>query len=207
MIYNGVRSSVDDDSGFRHDYDWKNRTAGRPYFMTLGSIHPRKNLKTVLDAFAVFKKNNQDTRLLVVGRMAWKTSDIRRAYENHPNKEQIVFTGYLGDREMFDALQGSRALIYISLFEGFGLPIVEAMSKGVPVITSNRSSMKEIAGNAALLVNPEEPKEVAKAMAELDINDTLRASLINLGKQRATLFSWHQSTAETWNVMHALSSP
>lgn len=200
VIYNGVRSLLPQSRP--PIKSWQSQLNGRPYFIVLGSIHPRKNLTNVLRAFGVFKSESQsEACLLIVGRMAWKTSDIKKIFESHLYREDIIFTGYLEDGEMFLALEESLALVYVSLFEGFGLPLVEAMAKGVAVITSNRSSMSEIVNGAGLLVDPESPEDIAGAMSRIIHDGPLRSQLIKAGIQRSNRFNWDQAAEETWIVM------
>ncbi|MCB0685463.1 MAG: glycosyltransferase family 4 protein [Saprospiraceae bacterium] len=204
VIYNGVRVPE-----IQPDYPSNpenHLVPDQPYFMTLGSIHPRKNLISVLDAFRIFKDSDAaQTNLVIVGRMAWKTGEIQNRYETHPYKKNIIFTGYLPDHEMMGILKKSKALIYISLFEGFGLPIIEAMAAGVPVLTSNISSMPEIAGDAALLVDPTATKKIAENLQDLIFDESLRLQLIKKGQQRAKLFSWDEASRQIWKLIDSLS--
>lgn len=204
FIYNGIRpTSFKNISSNSARSNWS--LLNRPYFMTLGSIHPRKNLLSVLSAFQIFKEDDHvDTYLIIVGRMAWKTGSIRNVLENHPNKEQIVLTGYLSDQEVFSLLQKSIALLYVSLFEGFGLPILEAMSLGVPVITSDRSSMQEIAHDAAMLVDPESPEDIALGMKKLATDKKLKVGLVSKGYDRIKKFDWQKAADEIWTVIDTI---
>ena len=174
--------------------------------MALGSVHPRKNITGILSAFEEFKRSDpQNTCLLIVGRMAWKTGEIRKAYRTHPFRDAIIFSGYLPDAIMFQALMRSLALIYVSFFEGFGLPIVEAMSLGVPVITSNRSSMPEIAGEAALLADPDNSKDIAAAMKRIAEDPDLRTALIEAGVRRAGRYCWEETARALGRIIETLS--
>jgi glycosyltransferase involved in cell wall biosynthesis len=203
-IHNGIRRPIRNQADLP-SVSWQNPCEERPYFMTIGSIHPRKNTAGVLHAFNLFKQKNQsNTCLLIVGRRAWMTSEIDSIYQTHPFKESIFFTGYLADEHMFEALKNCLALIYVSFFEGFGLPLVEAMAKGVPVITSNRSSMIEVAEKAGLLVDPEDSNDIAVAMYQLANDSTLRSKLISQGYARAKHFSWDIAAAETWKIIEQI---
>jgi len=201
-IYNGVRSAATNLSAKPLD---RSLSLSDPYFITISSIHPRKNVGGLLDGFAEFKVHDQQsTKLVIVGRMAWKTSDVYQKYQQHPYKKDIILTGYLSDGEMFDLLRRSVALIYVSLFEGFGLPIVEAMHNGVPVITSNRSSMQEISGDAALLVDPESPKEISTAMRRVLDEPDLQSYLIERGHNRSKIFKWSNAVKALRQIIQDL---
>lgn len=200
VIYNGVRSA--NKIGKNTSRKWRIALEDRPYFIVLGSIHPRKNLSNVLRAFTHFKNEvSDDTCLLIVGRMAWKTTQIKALFEKHPYRDSILFTGYLDDLEMFKAMKGSLGLVYVSLFEGFGLPLVEAMANGIPIITSDRSSMPEIVGKAGLLVNPDQPQSIAQGMVRVRFEKQLTSDLIEKGLTRAQFFSWDRAAEETWKLM------
>ncbi len=205
VVYNGVRSAVPSAVPGAPS-KWEVKLDGRPYFMALGSVHPRKNITGILSAFEEFKRSDpQNTCLLIVGRMAWKTGEIRKAYRTHPFRDAIIFSGYLPDAIMFQALMRSLALIYVSFFEGFGLPIVEAMSLGVPVITSNRSSMPEIAGEAALLADPDNSKDIAAAMKRIAEDPDLRTALIEAGVRRAGRYCWEETARALGRIIETLS--
>ncbi|MBR9922388.1 MAG: glycosyltransferase family 4 protein [Bacteroidetes bacterium] len=168
---------------------------GKPYFFYIGAIHPRKNLERLLLAFNAFKaKSQSDTKLLIAGRFAWKSEGVRRAYENSPFKEDIVLLGYVEAGALSDLLGGCRALTYVSLFEGFGVPILEAMWAEVPVISSTVSSMPEVCGEAGLLVDPTKVEEIAQAMQEVDSDSALRERLVEKGRIQRDKFSWEKAT-------------
>ena len=200
VVYNGVRDFTDTESVTNGSSEEAN------YFMTLGAIHPRKNISTLLLAFDRFKtKTNNNIKLKVVGRMAWKVDDIQKTLQQMKHQKDVEFTGFVDDSLMIKQLRGSIGLIYISLFEGFGLPVVEAMKLGVPVITSNRSSMKEVAEGAALLVNPLDPDAVANAMVKLSENSALARRLRNQGYDRSSQFSWDQTALEIYRLMREVA--
>jgi len=168
-------------------------TGGAPYFVYVGSLHPRKNVDTLIEAFNIFKsEGDHEHKLVIYGRSAWKTSAIKNAYDTSKYKSDIVFNS--GDSiSVSEVLSASLALCYISLFEGFGIPILEAFECEVPVITSDVSSMPEVAGNAALLVDPKNKNMISRAMFKLVDSPALRKSLILKGKARVVDYSWEQS--------------
>jgi len=174
-------------------------TDGQPYFFYLGAVHPRKNIARLIRAFDQFKQaTGAPVKLLIGGRLAWQTGDIREAYEASPYRSDIQLLGYVAEQELPELLGSALALTYVSLFEGFGLPILEALHAEVPVITSDRSSMPEVAGAAALLVDPESVDSIAQAMQGIWIEPALRQNLIATGRVQREKYSW----AETIRVVY-----
>ena len=164
---------------------------GQDYFFYVGAVHPRKNLVRLIQAFNLFKKQTDTTvKLLIGGRMAWQTGDIHTAYQSADCREDITFLGYLPEEDLPKVLSASLALTYVSLFEGFGLPILEAMYAETAVICSNTSSMPEVAAEAAILVDPYQPQEVADAMQKIWRQPALRQILIEKGKEQRQQFNW-----------------
>lgn len=173
--------------------DDNNKTINHPYFIYVGSLHPRKNIINLIDAFNAFNANiNKDYKLVLAGRLAWKSDDIKHKIEASPD---VIFLGTISEQTKNRLISESQALVYISVFEGFGIPIIEAMSLGVPVITSSVTSMPEVAGDAALLVDPFDITSIAAAMANLANNGTLKSDLIRKGHERYQYFSWEKSAS------------
>lgn len=167
-------------------------TDGKPYLIYLGSIHPRKNIVRLIHAFDEFCKTNESHDLIILGRWAWNNDVIAATISNSDNLERIkLIDDMKGD--ISEVLAAADALVYISLFEGFGLPLIEAMSCEVPVITSDRGALKEVAHDAALLVDPENVPQIAEAMESIVNDDKLRIDLIEKGKKRVQDFSWDES--------------
>jgi len=177
-------------------------TEGHDYFLYAGAIQPRKNVRNTLEAFDLFKTQHPSTvKLVIAGRKAWDYKGIMRAYEQMRHKSDVVFAGHLPSGQLSRVMGASLGLIYASLFEGFGIPIVEAMNAEVPVITSNVSSMPEVAGDAALLVNPKSPDEITKAMARLCQEPGLARLLVKKGRQQRQNFSWDQTANSLWESL------
>lgn len=172
---------------------------GENYFVYVGSIHPRKNVGRLLQAYDKFKATTgSKMKLVIVGRKAWDYGDVDAAYNNMQHKGEVIFTGHVPPAELGQIVAAAYAMVYVSLFEGFGIPIIEAMSCNVPVITSNITSMPEAAGDAALLVNPHSVEEIADAMQKLATDDNLRNELIQKGKQQVKKFSWDLTAQKLW---------
>ena len=169
-------------------------TEGLPFFLYVGAVHPRKNVHRLIEAFDTFKiETPSDIRLIICGRFGWLTGEVKTAFEKAVYKQDIIFTGYLADEEVVQLTAAALAFVYVSHFEGFGLPIVEAMNCDVPVITSNSSSMPEVAGDAALLVNPESVSEMTGALKKIAFDQYLRQNLIEKGRVQRKQFSWDKT--------------
>jgi glycosyltransferase involved in cell wall biosynthesis len=176
---------------------------GKPYFFFVGSMHPRKNIKRLIEAFDLFKqKNINDCKLLLAGHILWSKTEIEGTYNNSSFKNDIVFTGRLSDAELKHALGAAFALSFIPIFEGFGMPILEAMQSGVPVICSDKTSMPEIAGDAAILVDPFNLQNIAGAMQKMFYENELRESLIKKGFEQKKKFSWEKTAALLWETIN-----
>jgi glycosyltransferase involved in cell wall biosynthesis len=189
--------------------DWGSRDAtkasyadGREYFLFVGGVHPRKNLMNLLKAFSLFKKwQHSNMKLLIVGRLAWQYSDIIEKLKSYKYREDVVMLNYVSDHALMQLTASAYALVYPSFFEGFGLPILEAMQSGVPVITSNTSSMPEIAGDAALFASPDDPDAIAKQLLLIYKDESAREKLIEAGKLRAAGFSWEATANKFWEAI------
>ncbi|MGB0403703.1 MAG: glycosyltransferase family 4 protein [Salibacteraceae bacterium] len=171
----------------------------QPYFVFVGSIHPRKNISKMLLAFDQFKSSgNYPHQLVIIGQKKWWTSEMESTLHKMSFKEGVLFKNSVSPEEVALAVAGSDGMLYISNFEGFGIPIIEAMKSGVPVITSNVTSMPDVAGNAALLCNPKSKKEIAEQMKRLVHEPGLSDSLIKKGLIRANDFSWDKTAELLW---------
>jgi len=174
---------------------------GHPYFMFVGSLHPRKNLARLFTAFGRFKeKNSNDVKLLIVGEKRWWTEPIQKAFDAISCKDDVIFTGRLSAEELHRVTASSLASVYVSYFEGFGIPILEAFRCDTPVITSNVTSMPEVAADAALLVDPFDEDDIAGAMEKM-MDEHVRAELVAKGRERAKDFSWDHAAEVIWNSL------
>jgi len=159
------------------------------YVLFVGSLEPRKNLGRLLDAWESLAAELQQThRLVAVVPATWRQEAVRRRFERLVNGGRAVLVEQAGEEELAALYRGSRALVFPSLAEGFGLPVAEAMACGTPVITSNRSSLPEVAGNAALLVDPENPAALTSSMERLLTDEALRRRLVAAGLERVRRF-------------------
>jgi glycosyltransferase involved in cell wall biosynthesis len=177
-------------------------TQGEPYFVFISSIHPRKNLQRLLLAYDQFRLHTgSKVKLVAVGRRFWKNELLDTTLREMKFGNDVIFTGHLEQTELSNVLGGALALVYVSYFEGFGVPIVEAFQCGVPVITSNVTSMPEVAGNAAILVNPFSVDEITQAMVQMHGDEALRKDLIAKGSTRSGLYNWDDSAEKFWRVI------
>lgn len=176
-------------------------TAGKNYFVYVGSIHPRKNLMQLLKAFSVFKKRQKsDWKLVLAGRLAWKYERFTESLKSYKYRDDVVLTGYVEEQELVNITGSAYAMVYPSVFEGFGVPVIEAMRCHVPVITSVNSSMQEIAGDAALFANPADHSDIADKMMLIYKDESLRNRLIQKGIEREKEFSWDKTAELLWQA-------
>ncbi len=173
---------------------------GKNYFIYVGSIHPRKNIKRLLLSFEKFKAmTKSDCQLLIVGRRAWDFKDVDITHKQMQFKQDVKFLGHVPSNELGEIVASAHAMVYVSLFEGFGIPIVEAMKCEVPIITSNVTSMPEAAGDAALLVSPYSIDEISNAMQKMLEDAPFRNSLIEKGRKQIEKFSWDLTAGKLWH--------
>lgn len=177
-------------------------TGGRRYFIFVSTILKRKNLATLLTAFDRFKETDkEDMMLLVVGQKVWWQDELKAAYDQMSHKEDVLFWGRAEADMLANLMGAATALVYPSFFEGFGIPIVEAFQSDVPVITSNTTSMPEVAGDAALLIDPRNVEALTEALCRVAIDADLRAELVKRGRIRRELFSWDITAEKLWESM------
>ena len=175
---------------------------GREYFFFIGALHPRKNLVNLFKAFDQFKLNDtKGIKLLIAGVRMWWTDEIQLAYEGMKYRDDVIFTGRINDEELVSLMASALALTYVSYFEGFGIPILEAFQSDTPVITSNITSMPEVAGKAALLINPFSVTSIAEAMHKIASDPGVRQELIVAGREQRIKFSWEQTAEKLWECI------
>lgn len=170
------------------------------YILAVGNIQPRKNLPRLVAAFASIAAEYPDYQLVVVGQSAWRGSEVEAAVRNYGLEGRVRFTGYVSDEDLVTLYSGATAVCYPSLYEGFGLPPLEAMACGTPTITSKTSSLPEVVGDAALTVDPSSIDEIAAALHRIIQDDALRAELRRRGLARAAGFSWERTARRTKEV-------
>jgi len=202
VIYNAARDSFHTISDQEKKQVKEKYTTGREFFLYAGSIHPRKNLVSLLKAFSMFKKRmGSNFKLVLAGRTAWKSGPFLQSLNSYKYRSDLVLTGYLEENEFSNMMGAAYALVYPSLFEGFGMPVLEAMRAAVPVITSEGTAMEEVAKGAALLADPSDHNDIAEKMMILYKDESLRNQLIEKGKQVYPMYSWDRSADLLWNAV------
>lgn len=184
--------------------DWNAREAvkasltdGCEYFLYTGAIHPRKNLVNLLKGFSWFKQRQKSNmKLVLCGRLAWKNDQFSAQLATYKYRQDVLLTGYLPQERLVEVMASAYALVYPSYWEGFGLPVLEAMRSGVPVIVSDNSSLPEVAGDAGLMVDPTDHEGWGKAMGLMYKDENFRTSCITKGHVNAARFSWERSARE-----------
>jgi glycosyltransferase involved in cell wall biosynthesis len=175
---------------------------GDDFLLTVGTLEPRKNLSVLVNAFekVVRARPQSKTQLVIAGGQGWLSSPLFAAIEKSPVRERILLTGYLQDEDLRALYAACRVFIYPSLYEGFGLPPLEAMACGAPVLASRIPALVETAGSAALLFDPQDPGDLAQKIIALAGNENARRELSIAGQQRAAEFSWERTARGTLQV-------
>lgn len=208
VVYNGINDFFKPINSVLKEETKQRVTGGYDYFVNVGALHPRKNIPNLIRAFAAFKKEtNAEIKLVLAGPHFWGLSDIHKIVMELNMGNEIVFTGRLNNEDLANVLGAATALTFIPYYEGFGIPLIEAMEVNVPVITSNVTSLPEVAGDAALLVNPYQVDEIKNAMKRLYEDQTLRTNLIEKGRKQKENFSWDKSANLLWgSIMKATNN-
>ncbi len=171
------------------------------YLLFVSTIEPRKNVTGVLRAFRLLVEWGYEGHLILVGRWGWRTDDIRSELDASPVQDRVVHLDYVERDRLVQFYRFADALLYPSWLEGFGLPILEAMACGTPVVTSGRSSMPEVAGPAAVYVDPASPHGIASSVASLLADESNRRRLTKMGHERVDRFSWDSAAAATAQIL------
>ena len=166
----------------------------KDYFLYLGTLEPRKNIVKLIEAYSLFKKKNKDAPVLVIaGKKGWQYEEILQAGKRLGIEESVIFTGYIEDDEAPLLLCGAVSFVFPSIYEGFGLPVLEAMACDIPVIAADAASLPEVVGEAGLLVDPYSTESIADAMQKIWENTTLRQELCAKGRNRVKKFTWENN--------------
>jgi glycosyltransferase involved in cell wall biosynthesis len=197
LVYNGIGDFFHPISEMEKQETKNEISSGNPYFIFIGALNPRKNIDGMLKAYSLYREKGGENKFVIVGAKMFWDQNIARVYESHPYKTDILFTGRLEGEGLNKVLASAEALLFVSYFEGFGIPIVEAFKCEVPVITSSTSSMPEIAGDAALICDPQRIEDIAIAMHKVEDPQT-KKDLIEKGIKRQNLFTWNQSAEMMW---------
>jgi len=207
VIYSGVNLIKREVSAEeRQEFLNKHQLSGR-FILYLGNIEPRKNIEGTIAAFndlrtkdAAGRHELSDLKLILAGATGWKNKKIYQAYQKSPYKNSIKFLGYISEKDKDILYSSASVFIYPSFYEGFGFPPLEAMVYGLPVVCSNTSSLPEVVGPAALMINPYQTEEIREALEMILRDDKIRTRLINEGYQRIKLFSWEKTATQYLQV-------
>lgn len=200
VVYNGTNDIYKPVNEQIKDRTKAQISEGKPYFVFVGTMIPRKNICNILKAFNIFKKeNNFDHQLVLVGSKKKWTNDMEQTFQSlNGNRKDVIFKNWTAPNDLANILGAANAVVYPSKFEGFGVPIIEGMKAGVPVITANNTSMPEVAGGAALLVDSKSPEDIAANMKKIVVDKALKEKLIQKGLERANYFSWDKTADLLW---------
>lgn len=202
VVYNGASPVFKEMDPEKIKAFRESRFEGKPWFVYVGSLHPRKNIGRLLQAFDAFKRQDKlQYQMVIIGRKAWQTREMEAVFESLAHKNEVHFTGRISDEELLPYLCGARALTYIPVFEGFGLPLLEGFCCALPAITSNVSSLPEVAGEAAICIDPLSINAIAGAMSRMSTDDPLYMDLQNKARQRALDFSWDLTANKLWQCL------
>ncbi len=202
VVYNGVKEvfkplTFDEQMAVKEKY-----TGGTEFFLYVGAIHPRKNLVNLLKAFSIFKRRLKSSmKLVLAGRLAWKNEVFITLLQTYKYKEDVVLTGYIAEEDLAQLMGAAYALVYPSLLEGFGVPVVEAMQCGVPVLTSKDSAMQEISEGSALCFDPANIDDIADKLMLIYKDENGRKALIEMGLATAKKYSWQRTADAVWEGM------
>lgn len=203
VVYCGVDSSFNNTENINlaESILKKHNLSNKKYILYVGTMEPRKNLVTLLKAFRLFLdeyKLNYD--LVIVGQKGWLYDDIFKTLETLRLNKNVFFTGVVTDEELPFIYKGASLFVYPSIYEGFGLPVLEAMTCGVPVITSNTSSLPEVIGDAGITIDPMDIKSLSKSMHKVLTDKNTRDLMISKGLERAKLFTWENAAKKTIEI-------
>ena len=174
-------------------------TQSSDFFVFVGSLHPRKNISRLLQAFDEFKRTFSSTiKMVIVGERYWGASEMENVFRKMEFKQDVLFIGRLPNEKLKNLIASALALTYVPYFEGFGIPILEAMNCDTPVMTSNVTSMPELSSGAALLVDPFSVQSIKEGMLKIARDENVRSFLIEKGRKRRVDFSWDKTANKLW---------
>ena len=200
VVYNGVNDVFSPLSPDEARWSREKLTGGIPYFIFVGSMHPRKNLARLLLAFDRFRTGyGRDYKLIIVGEKMFMTGEIEKTLAGMKHRGDIIFTGRLSPLALRDTLGASAGMTFLPLFEGFGIPLLEAMRCEVPILASNVTSLPEIAGDAAIYASPLNVPEIAEGMMQMATDPDYSSRLVRAGRERVKDFSWDKTSERLWN--------
>jgi glycosyltransferase involved in cell wall biosynthesis len=196
VIYNGFRKQTTNN---KPSSNHKPQTTN--YFLYVGTIQPRKNITTLISAFSILLKQYPDYQLYLVGRKGWLYESIFEKVKELEMEKNVIFTGFIDNNSLDTLYSNATCFVFPSLYEGFGIPLLEAMDRGCPVISSFNSSLPEVGGEACLYFDPTDAQGIADDMIDMITNKKLRQDLVKKGKDRVQLFSWQKCGEQTLELL------
>ncbi len=208
VVYNGVNTQYTPISEEEKIRAKERFSGGKDYFLFVGSLHPRKNICGLLRAYDAFRTSiESEVKLVIAGETMFKTEEIDRTYEGMRYKNDVIFTGRLSNEDLHQVLGAALAMVFVPFFEGFGIPVIEAMNAGIPVICSNTTSLPEVGGTAVLYADPFVMSQIKDAMIRIYTDEEVRKTLIEKGFRQKQKFSWDRSAERLWgSVQIALNT-
>lgn len=208
IVYSAAKSIFQPDTEAEIAATRAQYAGGHPYLIFVGSIHPRKNLKNMLLGFELHRSSSPDSRLkfIVAGAFGWQNSELKQVIESMRYRNEVIFLGRQSESDLARLIAGAFALMYVSVFEGFGVPPLEAMQSHVPAISSTTSSLPEIGGDAALYADPHNPQSISDAISHLWEEPSRRAAMIERGISRASIFTWDRTATLLWRCCEKVLS-
>jgi len=203
VIYNGYekKSSLSETK-------LKDKNTKHPYILYVGTLQPRKNITTLITAFAKYKQFYPDFKLVIAGKKGWLYEKIFNLSKKLGLEDEIYFTDYISNNQLIYLYENAFCFVLPSFYEGFGIPPLEAMSFGCPVISSISSSLPEVSGNAALYFDPDDPYDLVEKLKKLKNDPDMRKNLTKKGYERIKLFSWNDCAQKTLStIKSAVSQP
>jgi glycosyltransferase involved in cell wall biosynthesis len=186
--------------------DFQKKTSlPKKYFLAVGTLIPRKNYINLIKAFILFQKKFDNFHIVIVGGNGWNYEGIYKIIRDNHLTKKIHILGYLSEKSLINLYNLAQALIFPSYYEGFGIPPLEAMKCGCPVIASNTSSIPEVVADAAITINPDSPEEIFNAMTKIIQNEKLKKTLIEKGFTNSSKFSWENSAKELLAIIKKMS--
>ncbi len=201
VIYPGINTSLPVNNKLKMEDLEKKFGIKNKYILFVGTLQPRKNIERLIEAYS---KIETDVSLVIVGRRGWQFEEILNAPEKYNVKDKVLFLENVSDEDLPAIYRNAEFFILPSLYEGFGIPVLEAMSYETPVITSNVSSLPEVGGDAALYVDPNDADDIANKMKKLLGDNNLKKQLIEKGKKQVEKFSWEKSARQTLEVLEGV---
>ena len=207
VIYNGVdlnRFNTNIDKNSQILVQNKYKIEGN-YLLYLGTIEPRKNIERLIESYYLVNKESSDTpKLVLAGGKGWMYDNIFKKVDDLKLKDKVIFIGYIEDEDVPALIKGAMIFLFPSIYEGFGMPPLEAMACGTPVLTSNISSLPEVVGDSGVLVDPFSKESIKDGILRMLNDDNLRQELSIKGQERAKLFSWTRVTEKLYNIYQSL---